>query len=98
MNDRNCTWVGAFPKDDPKYILLVGLDNPKATKTTHGYATAGWNAAAVAGRIISRFAPLMGVQPVQTYGNGKAGEIQMLKHTVEMGDTIDTDTIYDDEG
>ena len=98
VNDRNCTWVGAFPKDDPKYILLVGLDNPKATKTTHGYATAGWNAAAVAGRIISRFAPLMGVQPVQTYGNGKAGEIQMLKHTVEMGDTIDTDTIYDDEG
>ncbi len=95
MNARNCTWIGAFPKDDPKYIMMVSLDNPKATKKTHGYATAGWNVAAVAGRIIARFAPLMGVQPVQETGGNKAAELLSLRHKVDVDDTIDTDSIYD---
>lgn len=63
--DKNCTFVGGFPKDNPRYLLVVGLDSPKPTKNSHGYSTAGWNAAPLAGRIISRFAPLMGVQPVE---------------------------------
>lgn len=74
-DDRICTVVAAFPKTNPKYILLVSLDSPKAIKSTHGYATAGWNAAPVSGKIISRFAPLMGVQPVD---NGGIIKTQML--------------------
>jgi cell division protein FtsI (penicillin-binding protein 3) len=58
------SFVGAFPKNKPKYILILFLDNPKPTKKTHGYATGGWTAAPVAGRIISRIAPLMGVVPI----------------------------------
>lgn len=97
QNERNCTWIGAFPKDNPKYIVLVSLDSPKATKETHGYATAGWNAAKVVGKIIPKFALLMGVPPVDMAAFfQKPQELQSLKHTIEMDeDTIDTDMIYD---
>lgn len=61
---RRTTFVGGFPVSNPKYILIVYLDNPKPTKETRGYATGGWTAAPVSGRIISRMAPLLGVQPV----------------------------------
>jgi cell division protein FtsI (penicillin-binding protein 3) len=39
------------------------LDEPKATKETFGYTTAGWNVAPVVSRTISRIAPMLGVSP-----------------------------------
>lgn len=65
------SFIGVFPKDNPQYIVLLFLDNPKPTKNTHGYATGGWNAAPTGGRIIARMAPLLGVVPV---ADGEAGE------------------------
>ncbi len=65
------SFIGVFPKDNPKYIVLLFLDNPKPTKDTHGYATGGWNAAPTGGRIIARVAPLLGVIPV---ADEEAGE------------------------
>jgi cell division protein FtsI (penicillin-binding protein 3) len=47
----------------PRYVVFTLLDEPKALKETHNYATAGWNAAPTAGRIIARIAPLLGVRP-----------------------------------
>jgi cell division protein FtsI (penicillin-binding protein 3) len=49
--------------DDPKYVLLVLLDEPRATTETFGFATAGWNAVPTAGVIVSRIAPILGVEP-----------------------------------
>ncbi|MEO0983219.1 MAG: penicillin-binding protein 2 [Pseudomonadota bacterium] len=60
--DLNVTSFAAlFPADDPKYVVLIVLDEPKAVE---GGATAAWNAAPVAGRVIERIAPLLGVAPV----------------------------------
>lgn len=56
-------FISTFPVDAPQYVLLVMLDEPKPTKATFGYATGGWTCAPVAGRIISRMAPLLGVAP-----------------------------------
>lgn len=55
--------ISAFPTDDPKYIVLVIIDEPKPTKATYGFATGGWNAAPVVSEIISRIGPLLGVEP-----------------------------------
>lgn len=66
--DRITSFVGAFPKDNPQYVLVVFLDSPKPTKNTYGYATAGWNAAPTGGKIIARLAALMGVQPTDDDG------------------------------
>ncbi len=57
-------FVGAFPMNDPKYALLMLVDEPHGTKKSFGYATAGWTAAPATGRIIQRIGPLLGVQPV----------------------------------
>ena len=59
------SFIGAFPKRDPQYMVLLFLDNPQPTKNTHGYATGGWTAAPTGGRIIARMAPLLGVAPVE---------------------------------
>ncbi len=58
------SFVSAFPIDAPRYVVLVVLDEPKATKATYGFATAGWNAAPTAGNIITKIAPMLGVFPV----------------------------------
>ena len=63
---RLASFIGAFPMDNPKYLVLVMLDEPKATPETYGFATAGWNAVPTAGLIIERIAPMLGVEPVFT--------------------------------
>jgi cell division protein FtsI (penicillin-binding protein 3) len=57
------SFVGAFPMDDPRYVVLVVLDEPQGTPATHGFATAGWNAAPIVGRAVSRIGPLLGIPP-----------------------------------
>jgi cell division protein FtsI (penicillin-binding protein 3) len=57
---RITTFIGGFPKDEPKYMLLVTLDDPKATQETFGYVTAGWNVAPTAHNIFKRIVPLLG--------------------------------------
>lgn len=58
------TTVAAFPvRKKPRYVLLVMLDEPKVTSDTHGFTTAGWNTAPLAGRIIKRAGPLLGLPP-----------------------------------
>jgi len=53
------SFVAAFPHSDPRYAMIVTLDEPKAAEGTHGYATAGWNAAPVAGQVIRRIGPIL---------------------------------------
>jgi len=59
------SFIGAFPMDDPRYVVLVTLDEPKGTKETYGYATGGWTAAPTVSRIIARMAPLVGLAPTE---------------------------------
>ncbi len=60
---RLCSFIGAFPMEAPKYVILVMIDEPKPTPETYGFATSGWNAVPTAGKIIERTAPLLGVTP-----------------------------------
>ena len=54
-------FVGVFPIDRPRYAVLTLMDEPKGTEETFGFATAGWNAAPVAGTVIERIAPFLGI-------------------------------------
>jgi len=56
------SFTAVLPADNPRYLLLIMLDEPKATPETHGYATSGWNTAPVAGAVVARIAPLLGVE------------------------------------
>jgi cell division protein FtsI (penicillin-binding protein 3) len=57
------SFAGVFPMDDPRYVVVVMLDEPKATPETYGFTTAGWNVAPVVSRTVSRIAPMLGVPP-----------------------------------
>ncbi len=61
-NKRFNSFLAAFPMDDPQYVVLTVLDEPKA-EVGEGPATAGLNTAAAAGNIIRRIAPMLGVMP-----------------------------------
>jgi cell division protein FtsI (penicillin-binding protein 3) len=57
------SFVGAFPMHEPKYVVMAMVDEPKGRRESHGYATGGWVAAPVVGRVIARMAPLVGIHP-----------------------------------
>ncbi len=57
-------YAGAFPMYDPKYIVLVILDEPKGINETFGFSTGGWTSAPIAKEIITKTAPILGVLPV----------------------------------
>ena len=57
------TFAGVFPMDDPRYVIVVMLDDPKATAETYGFHTAGWNVAPVVSKTVARIAPMLGVTP-----------------------------------
>lgn len=59
---RITTCMAGFPEENPEILMLVMVDDPKPTKESGGYATAGWNAAKIAGKIITKLAPFY-VQP-----------------------------------
>ncbi|WP_347310490.1 peptidoglycan D,D-transpeptidase FtsI family protein [Defluviimonas sp. SAOS-178_SWC] len=57
------TFAAAFPMSDPKYVLVVSLDEPVETSGTEPRRTAGWTAVPVGAEIIRRAAPLLGLRP-----------------------------------
>jgi len=57
------TFASVFPTDDPKYVLIVSLDEPEEMSSGEPRRTAGWTAVPVAAEIIRRIAPLMGMRP-----------------------------------
>lgn len=55
-------FLAAFPMDDPQYIVLSIIDEPKPEKPGMA-ATSGLNAAPIVANIIRRSASLLGVKP-----------------------------------
>ena len=56
------SFVSTFPTSDPKYALLVIIDEPKGIKETHNLRAAGWNAVPTSGKIIAAVAPQLGLK------------------------------------
>ncbi len=57
------TFASVFPANDPKYVLVVTLDEPVETSGPKPRRTAGWTSVPVAAEIIRRTAPLLGLRP-----------------------------------
>ncbi|WP_380058351.1 peptidoglycan D,D-transpeptidase FtsI family protein [Falsihalocynthiibacter sp. SS001] len=57
------TFASVFPADDPKYVLIVTLDEPSIESLGETRRTAGWTAVPVAAELITRVAPLLGLRP-----------------------------------
>ena len=57
------SFVGIFPMNEPRYLVLIVIDEPIGTKETYNFASGGWVAAPAVGRVIARIAPMLGVSP-----------------------------------
>lgn len=55
-------FLSGFPLNDPRYVVLIIIDEPKPEKAGMG-ATAGANAAPMVSAVVSRAAPMLGVKP-----------------------------------
>lgn len=55
------SFVGAFPMDNPRYAILVSVDEPKGNKKSYGYATAGWVAAPAVSRVVKSMVSVLGL-------------------------------------
>lgn len=56
-------FFAAFPINNPRYVTLMVLDDPRPNAQTP-YTGGGWTAAPLSGNVISRIAPLLNVKPV----------------------------------
>ena len=57
------TFAAAFPMDNPRYVVLVMVDEPKGNAFSSGQRTAGWTAAPVVKKVVMRAGPMLGVFP-----------------------------------
>lgn len=57
------TFASIFPASDPKYVLVVTLDEPSIVAYGEERRSAGWTAVPVAAEMIGRVAPLLGLRP-----------------------------------
>ncbi|MBL8661209.1 MAG: penicillin-binding protein 2 [Candidatus Odyssella sp.] len=63
-NTRISSFVAAFPMNAPRYVVLVMIDEPKASADTPE-ATGGAVAAPVVREVVLKAAPLLGVLPAE---------------------------------
>ena len=68
-------FVGAFPIDKPRYVVMSIIDEPKVEKGKPN-AQAGWNAAPMVGNIVRGAATFLNVKP--TFG--QIGEALMVSY------------------
>jgi cell division protein FtsI (penicillin-binding protein 3) len=57
------TFASVFPAHDPRYVLVVTLDEPEIEAAGELRRTAGWTAVPVSSEIVRRVAPLLGMRP-----------------------------------
>lgn len=72
------TFASAFPASDPKYVLVLSLDEPSAFAANETRRTAGWTAVPVAAEVIRRIAPILGLRPADVVPQVLDG-IQLVK-------------------
>lgn len=79
------TFASAFPMEDPRYVVIVMMDEPKGNATHPGLRTAAWNAAPVVKRFIERAGPMLGVFP-EAVRDVDIAELTPLLHGGQEGD------------
>jgi len=57
------TFAGVFPASDPRFVMVIALDEPTNTVNGQSLRTAGWTAAPVFATALRRIAPIMGLRP-----------------------------------
>ena len=81
------SFVGVFPLDAPRYLVLAIVDEPKATAASGGTRYGGQVAAPVVASVIARIGPLLGVPR-----SDPAVEARFRERWAAMRPTVQLDT------
>lgn len=57
------SFMGVVPVEEPRFLILTLLDEPKGLPETHGFRTSGWNAVPLGGAVLKRVLPMLGQMP-----------------------------------
>ena len=57
------TFAAAFPMDNPRYVIVAMIDEPRGNAYSMGQRTAGFTAAPVVRRVVMRIGPMLGIYP-----------------------------------
>lgn len=57
------TFAAAFPMDNPRYVIVAMIDEPRGNAFSMGQRTAGFTAAPVVRRVVMRIGPMLGIYP-----------------------------------
>ena len=79
-NKKLTSFISVFPSSNPKYILLVLIDEPRpAPQIIYNYRgkrisgiqrnDAGWNSAYTTGKIIEKIGPILAIKKIDFYDN-----------------------------
>ena len=84
-NENLNTFISVFPSQDPKYVLLVMLENPQvASDLIYNYRgikikgtrnEAGWNSVYIAGKIIKKIGPILAIKNKEFYNKHVAKKL-----------------------
>jgi cell division protein FtsI (penicillin-binding protein 3) len=84
-NENLNTFISVFPSQDPKYALLVMLENPQvASDLVYNYRgvkikgsrnEAGWNSVYIAGKIIKKIGPILAIKNEEFYNKNVAKKL-----------------------
>lgn len=76
------SFVGVFPIEAPRYVVLVMLDDPRGDKSSYGLRYGGWTAAPVVREIVSRIGPILGVEPYSPAAEARFQERLAVTQTI----------------
>jgi len=65
-NKRRSSFMAFFPSEAPRYAVYIMVEEPKGTKESYGYATAGWVAAPAVGKVIESIVAIEGMKPQES--------------------------------
>ena len=57
------TFAAVFPMDNPRYVVIAMIDEPKGNAFSQGQRTAGYTVAPVVKKVVMRAGPMLGVFP-----------------------------------
>lgn len=70
-------FAAVFPVSNPKYVIVVSLDEPQDIVAGKPKRTAGWTAAPIAAEIVRRVAPVLGLRPLDRADDTPAAKVTL---------------------
>lgn len=83
------SFIGAFPSYDPRYAVLVIVDEPQGRKDTYGYATGGWVAAPAVAEIVRAMVSIYSLEPADAKADAALyAPLMPLVHDAKLAPTL----------